>query len=102
METIFYGLQKKVSAVLAKYGIEYIPDATPFRMGEILLKNAGYDKLSVAKAFGDKRVVKDYEKILEYYMPEKQLEAKLEKDEIDRVTVLVDYTYIPRIKNAKN
>jgi|ERR1035437_2501635 hypothetical protein len=98
MEQIYEGLEKKVNKVLAKYGLDYIPDATAMRVAEMVLHSAGYNKLSSAKAFDDKKVIKDYERILEYYMPEKQLESKLEKDEIERVSIILDYTYIPRKK----
>jgi hypothetical protein len=98
MEQIFEGLEKKVNTVLAKYGMDYEPDATAHRIGELLLQSAGYGKLSDAKAFDDKKVIKDYEKIMEYYMPQKQLDAKLEKDEIERISLILDYDYIPRKK----
>jgi hypothetical protein len=78
--------------------MDYEPDATAHRIGELLLQSAGYGKLSDAKAFDDKKVIKDYEKIMEYYMPQKQLDAKLEKDEIERISLILDYDYIPRKK----
>lgn len=98
MEQIYEGLQKKVNKILAKYGLDYIPNASAMRVADMVLHSAGYNNLSDARAFDDKKVIKDYEKILEYYMPENQLEYKLEKDEIERVSIILDYTYIPRKK----
>lgn len=96
MEQIYSTLLNKTSHTLAKYGLEYIPDATPLRMANMILEAAGFTSLQNARDFNEKKVIKDYESILESYMPEKQLEAKLEKDEIKKVSVFITYTKIPR------
>jgi hypothetical protein len=96
MDQIYSSLLNKTNHTLAKYGLEYIPDATSLRMANMVLESSGYSTLQNAKDFGDKKVIKDYESILETYMSEKQLEAKLSKDEINKVSIFITYVKIPR------
>jgi hypothetical protein len=67
----------------------------------MVLDASGYHTLKNAKAFKDLAVVSDYEKILQFYMPESQLLSKLDKQEITKVVLFLTYTKIPRIKSAK-
>lgn len=98
MEKIYTKHSKKVKKILDKYGIELDESSTTFQLLEKLLESAGFSNLEDASEFGAKQVVKDYNKLKEIYIPKKQLDSKLEKDEINRVSIMLTYRYIPRVK----
>lgn len=101
MKQIYSGLSKKTAPILAKYGIDYIENATAMRLANMVLDSSGYRSLQGAKAFKDVRVISDYEKILQFYMPLNQLSSKLDKQEITKVVLFLTYTKIARIKSGK-
>lgn len=97
MERIYNRNKKEVEKILARYGLDYDSETKTEFLLNRLLDAAGYFALSDAKDFGDLKFLKAYQVVKELYIPESQLEAKLEMDQIKKpITITLDYRFLER------